>query len=393
MQRTGIGETTRCSSFESPHGAGEYYFAVSTGEAASIDRALSILNENYVTACKELGLVDETLVFCRFFVSDIANQKETLLRSPLFHRVRHGAVSIIQQNPLTRDAVTLLAYHVKSGAGKTFPREVVNHRTDLWRTGLCIKGEHYSMVWTTNYAGFGTLDSNQQTANLFESFSGYLRRQGVSVRDNLVRTWVYVRDIDNNYGGMVEARKDFFVAQGLTKDTRYVASTGIEGKAADIGALVTMDSLSFGNIEESQIVVMNALENLSTTIIYGVTFERGVRVKFGDRSHLYISGTASIDKDGKILYTGDVEKQTERAVENVDALLAKQGAGLNDLAYVLCYIRNPKHFESVFATLNSRLPDKLPRIIVEGSVCRPGWLFELEGVAVISDKNSYAPFL
>jgi enamine deaminase RidA (YjgF/YER057c/UK114 family) len=311
----------------------------------------------------------------------------------MFQHVRQGAVSIIQQNPLTRDAVALFAYHIRKNNGKSFPREITSHRTDLWRTGLRIIGDHYSMVWNTNYAGSGALDSKQQTTNLFQSFSGYLQKQGASVRNNLVRTWVYVRDIDNNYSGMVEARKEFFQAQGLTKETRYVASTGIEGKAADTAALVTMDGLSYGNISEEQIVTMNALENLSPTIIYGVTFERGLRVKFGDRSHLFISGTASIDKDGKILHPGDVEKQTLRTIENVEALLRKQNATLNDMAYVLCYIRNPKHFESVSDILKSRLPGDIPVIVVEGAVCRPGWLFEMEGVGIINDANPFPPFM
>ena len=35
----------------------------------------------------------------------------------------------------------------------------------------------------------------------------------------------------------------------------------------------------------------------------------------------YISGTASIDKYGHVLYLGDLEKQTNRLLENIEALL------------------------------------------------------------------------
>jgi enamine deaminase RidA (YjgF/YER057c/UK114 family) len=392
LSRFKIDETTIVSSFVTDEGAEEYHLAVTTGESSSIERALTSLNEKYLLACKKLDLSQETLAFCRFYLSDIANQKDILVASPLFHHVRNGAVSIIQQNPLTPDAVALLAYHVKRPGGAPYAREIANHRTDIWRRGLSIKGDRYTMVWTSNFTGFGTLDSKLQTENLFDSFSGYLERQGVTIKNNLVRTWVYVRDIDNNYEGMVEARKDFFSKVGLTRETRYVASTGIEGKAADTGALVTMDSLSFGNIREEQIVCMNAFDHLSPTIIYGVTFERGLRVRFGDRSHLYLSGTASIDKDGKILHIGDIEKQTLRTIENVEALLRNQDAGLNDLAYLIAYIRNPKHSEIVETILRSKLPADLPLVIVEGAVCRPGWLFEMDGVAIIKDKNHFPAF-
>jgi enamine deaminase RidA (YjgF/YER057c/UK114 family) len=224
-------------------------------------------------------------------------------------------------------------------------------------------------------------------------YSDFSSQFGITLQNNLVRTWIYVHDIDNNYNAMVEARKEFFDRHGLTAATRYVASTGIQGKAAEDGALVALDSLSFGDIREEQIETMNALDRLSPTILYGVTFERGLRVKFGDRSHLYISGTASIDKEGNILHGDDVGKQAGRTLENVEALLKNQGATFEDLAYALVYIRNPEHGRCVRDILEARLPKHVPLLLVEAAVCRPGWLFEMEGVGIIPDNNPYPPFL
>jgi hypothetical protein len=31
--------------------------------------------------------------------------------------------------------------------------------------------------------------------------------------------------------------------------------------------------------------------------------------------------------------------------------------------------------------------------MTEAAVCRPAWLMELEGMAIIPDQNSYSPFL
>jgi enamine deaminase RidA (YjgF/YER057c/UK114 family) len=171
-----------------------------------------------------------------------------------------------------------------------------------------------------------------------------------------------------------------------------VASTGIEGNAVDSGALVSMDSLSFGGLKEKQILPMNALDNLPLTITYGVTFERGLRIKFGDRSHLYISGTASIDKSGEIMHGGDVENQTRRTLDNIEMLLKNQGAALSDMAYLLCYVRNVKHVDCVNAILKDRIPSDIPLVIMQGAVCRPGWLVEVEGVAIMPDKNHFPPF-
>ncbi len=391
-KRLNVDETIKCSSFATSEGAEECYMTITTNEATSFSRALGILKEKYQSALKHLDLSEETLAFCRLYLSDIENQKDQLAESEFFNDLRHGAVSIIQQNPLTHDAIIVFAYHLKKAKGE-YCRQVLNHGSEVWRSGVKIQGEHYSMVWNSNLTGPGILDSKQQTATLFQSFSDFLHQHNLNVRNNLIRTWMYVRDIDNHYTGMVEARRDFFLAQGLSPRTRFVASTGIEGKAAETRAIVAMDSVSYGNISEEQISTMNALDQLSPTIVYGVTFERGLRLRFGDRSHLYISGTASIDKDGKILHEGSVENQTHRTVDNVQALLANQQATLADLAYVLCYIRNPKHYECVNEIIKARLPQNIPMVIVEGAVCRPGWLFEMEGIGIVAEDNPFPPFM
>lgn len=130
--------------------------------------------------------------------------------------------------------------------------------------------------------------------------------------DNTIKTWIYIRDIDNHYKGMIESRKAFFMEQGLTPETRYIASTGIGGISKEMDSIISLDDLSISKLKPEQIVPIDALENLAPTIKYGVTFERGILVRFGDRSHLYISGTASIDKNGKVLHISDVKRQTQR---------------------------------------------------------------------------------
>ena len=391
MLRTRINEMVKSSCFSTPEGAEEFYLTCETGETVSFEKALIKLRGNYSLALKKLGLSEETLVFCRFFLGDIANQKDALKASDIFGMVKKGAVSVIQQSPCTPDALVLLAYHVRVKNG-SFHKSINNDNSDTWRTGVTAYGRHYSMIWTTNFSGTGPLDSKMQTAALFTSFAEYLESQNIKLRDNLVRTWIFVRDIDTYYQGMVDARRKFFLSQGLTAQSRYVASTGIEGNAMDSGCLVSMDSLSFGGLIEKQILPMNALDNLPLTISYGVTFERGLRIKFGDRSHLYISGTASIDKAGKIMHSGDVENQTRRTLDNIEMLLKNQGAALSDMAYMLCYVRNVKHFDYVNAILKDRIPSNIPLVIVQGAVCRPGWLVEVEGVAIMPDKNQFPPF-
>ena len=214
----------------------------------------------------------------------------------------------------------------------------------------------------------------------------------MTLLDNGIRTWVYIHDIDNHYKGMVKARKAFFRQQGLNPDTRYLASTGIEGYSREVYSLVALDAFAIKNLQRDQIVRMEALENLPPTIQYGVTFERGIRVRFGDRSHLHISGTASINKNGDVMYPSDVRKQTQRSIENVRALLAPHSTGLNDLAYLIVYIRNIKDRNKVMEILGKEVPSETPLLLLESAVCRQAWLVEIEGIVLIPDSNEYPDF-
>ncbi len=70
----------------------------------------------------------------------------------------------------------------------------------------------------------------------------------------------------------------------------------------DFAADVMMDAYAISGVRKEQIRYLSAPDHLSPTHVYGVTFERGVSVAYQDRKHIIISGTASIDSAGKIVY-------------------------------------------------------------------------------------------
>ena len=67
-----------------------------------------------------------------------------------------------------------------------------------------------------------------------------------------------------------------------------------------------MDSYAVDGLEPGQIQFLYAPTHLNPTYEYGVTFERGTAVTYGDRKQVFISGTASIDNRGEIVYPGDI---------------------------------------------------------------------------------------
>ncbi len=383
---------TRCSTFSAPasEGRDESFVSVVTPEGLSFGEALSELSRSYAAALERQSLSDSTVVFCRIFLSDILNQKSALLASPLYQRLRAScALSVIEQKPIASGPVSLLAYHI--GNRHNAVAKQVAH--DDWRNDLVVTGKNYSLLLTANYTGGDTFNAYAQTQQIFEALNLTIERNGMNLLDNGIRTWVYVRDLDNHYKDMVRARREYFAAHGLTDKTRYLASTGILGMTYSPEKILSVDSLSVGGLKPGQIIRMEALSHLWPTILYGVTFERGLRVRFGDRSHLYISGTASIDTKGDVLHLGDAESQTRRAVENVRALLGVQSAKLTDLAYVIAYVRNAHDRQRVARVLEEELGSQIPLILTEAAVCRPAWLMELEGVAITPDQNEFPPFL
>jgi len=383
-------ERTTMSRFRSANGHDEYFILIRSKREPRFDIALDNVLRDYRLVLERNGLSRDTQVLSRYVLSDIQNQKDVLERSALFGFASAGAYAIIGQPPAFRGGgLYFLAYHIVGPMGRKREMDIGGKRH---RNALTLTGDSYTMLYTGAFSGTAVLDSAKQTDEVFGAYNALLRAKGMTLFDDCWRTWIYCRDIDNHYAGMVEARKRMFIEEGLTEKTRYIASTGIEGKSLEVGSLVTMDALAVGGMKAEQAERMEALDHLCPTHIYGVTFERGQTLKFGDRAHHHISGTASIDTKGDVLHLGDVMRQTDRALDNVEALLASKGASLADMAYFIVYMRNPSEIMKVRESIYRRISRDAPILFVEGSVCRPSWLVEVEGMAIAPAKEPYPDF-
>ena len=144
--------------------------------------------------------------------------------------------------------------------------------------------------------------------------------------------------------------------------------------------------------KKEQIQFLYGTTHLNPTIEYGVTFERGVQIIYGDRKHIFLSGTASINNKGEIMHENDIVRQTYRMLENCSVLLSEANATLNDFAQVIIYLRDMADYCVVKEIFDKELPNT-PKVILLAPVCRPGWLIEIEGIALTEfkapDFNNY----
>jgi len=222
--------------------------------------------------------------------------------------------------------------------------------------------------------------SYMQTVMLFDKYLALLQAQGLNLKDHCVRTWIYVRDIDTNYDGVVKARNDIFRQHGLTTETHFIASTGIGGRSVGKNVCVAIDFLTSPQVQPDDKLFLKALDYLNPTHEYGVAFERGTRITLPHKYEYFISGTASINKYGEVINHGDVTRQAERLLENIGALLADGGATMADVKYFIIYLRDLADAAVIDEYMQSVFP-QVPRIITHAKVCRPAWLVEMECIA------------
>ena len=353
-----------CSEFKPKQGVAEFYVIAEILQPKLSGQEQFNCIEQAIVRLKELEQFRNTvIVWKRYFVSDAVNHNSWLNYSS------ETAVSVIQQPPLNRNKLVLMVYAVENA---------MLHRED---DGTVVMNRpHYTHLYNTQlYEKNG--NSYEQTKIVFGRYIQNLAKHQCTLEAHCLRTWIFVQNVDRQYKGMVQARKELFSAEGLSPQTHFIASTGIEGQSAYPEVIMMMDAYAIKEIRKEQIRYLHAASNLNPTHEYGVTFERGTSVRFGDRQHIHISGTASINNKGEIVHPFQLDKQTERTMENIRVLLAEAEAGFSDVTHLLIYLRDIADYENTEIYFENNFP-KIPRVILLAPVCRPGWLIEVECIAI-----------
>lgn len=329
-----------------------------SGPSADARNQIGRVAEAAERLAEEIGMRP---VFMRWLLSDPANQTQYLPER------NACATSVIRQSPLNGTKAALLI--------------IMEEDADFKDQGDGMWLDSRGRLWAGDNAGIPPSDSRSMTIGYLEHLNAALARHGATLKENCLRTWLFVRDIDNNYAGVVRGRNEVFEREGLTRHTHFIASTGIEGASPLSSRPVSFNAIADTRIRPEQITYLYGKTHLNPTYEYGVAFERATAVDYGDRRHVYISGTASIDNKGRIVAPGDIKAQTERMLENIGVLLKEGGCGWSDVAHMTVYLRDIADYQTVCDIVKTRFP-AIPKTIVLAPVCRPGWLVETECMAI-----------
>jgi len=122
------------------------------------------------------------------------------------------------------------------------------------------------------------------------------------------------------------------------------------------------------------------------------SFSRALRLEFGGYKILLVSGTASVNEEGKAEHIGDFKAQTWRTYRNITTLLSAEGMTWHDVVRTTNYLRDiERDYEefnkirtSFFRWLNL---DPLPASTgIQVRLCWETLLVEIEAYAVCKIK-------
>jgi len=201
---------------------------------------------------------------------------------------------------------------------------------------------------------------------------------------NVVRTWFYISEILSWYDEFNMVRNNFFTERGVFEGV-VPASTGV-GVANPAGAALVAEVFAVKAKNNNVGVKAVASPLQCPAIDYKSSFSRAVEVVLPDHRRLYISGTSSIEIDGKTAHVGDVEKQIARTMEVAGAILESCNMTWADTSRAIAYFKDIENAPLLDKYCRENRLPHMPIAVAHGDICRDELLFEIELDAVSAQK-------
>jgi enamine deaminase RidA (YjgF/YER057c/UK114 family) len=111
---------------------------------------------------------------------------------------------------------------------------------------------------------------------------------------------------------------------------------------------------------------------------YGSAFSRAVLLTEPGSRRMLVSGTASVEPNGRSAHAGNLPKQIELTMEVVRAILASRGFDFCDVTRATAYFKNIQDMSAFEAWQAEHDLEFLPLVVAQADVCRDELLFEIE---------------
>ncbi len=220
--------------------------------------------------------------------------------------------------------------------------------------------------------------------SMFDAANEILTTHGFTYRD-VARTWIYLSKLLSWYDEFNAARRRAYREFGLLDGQKPVwlpASTGIQGDCP-LGRECMMDFLAVSRVDDA-ILEMNMLNSprQCSAFQYGSAFSRAVELKDESVSRIYVSGTASIDEQGKTAHRGDPAKQIRHTLLAVQELLVSRNHSFSDVAHCVAFLKRAEYSTEFRRIAEEEGLDYRAVIETAADICRDELLFEIEVMTV-----------
>jgi len=99
---------------------------------------------------------------------------------------------------------------------------------------------------------------------------------------------------------------------------------------------------------------------------------------------IYVSGQVAYNAEGRLVGEGDMKAQTRQVFDNIRAVLAAAGAGMEDIIKINTYITDQGRFMDMLEVRKEIFganPPASTAVVVAG-LAFPGLLIEVEAIAI-----------
>jgi enamine deaminase RidA (YjgF/YER057c/UK114 family) len=277
--------------------------------------------------------------------------------------------------------IVLYGIETKTESGHDKPAlERVYESDDL--VGTLIKrknGEELSLMSVTGCSSGkrSALDFVDETREVYAKINRVLTRCGFSIR-NIVRTNFYIPELLENYGLFNQCREEFFRSHADNLGS-YPASTCIKANSMHNSQIVAniIAVKSEFDLEVEPIRTGKQCEAPE----YGKLFSRGMMLSSDKFSRVYISGTASINRNGESVFQDLPREQMMFTIECVQELLKNSNMTFDDVTASTIYMKRKEDF-TVFQEVRQKSAIRnIPMVCAIADVCRDELLFEMDLIA------------
>ena len=177
-------------------------------------------------------------------------------------------------------------------------------------------------------------------------------------------------------------------------ERQELTALGILSRSGEISPVTPRDAGARHHVAvQCRAISATAVLNEAYDYAKPSSFSRGLRLDLGTFTLLLISGTASVDEEGRTIHPGDFRAQCWRTYRNITELLTSEGAYWNDIIRTTCYLRDIerdyKDFNEVRTMFFRWLGlDPLPASTgIQARLCREDLLVEIEAMALFKNKS------